>query len=174
MSARPGTRRPDWRRGGASVLLLALVLFVQIGCGEADPDAGQALKIVDDVTGWFDVGIVEGQNKIVPTVSFKIQNIASRPIHSVQLNAVFRIVGDEEELGSMLLKGIDSSGLAANAAAGPFVARSNIGYTGQEPRNQMLQNRHFRDAQVEIFAKQGGKQWVKLGTFKIARQLLTT
>jgi hypothetical protein len=37
----------------------------------------------------------------------------------------------------------------------------------------MLQNREFIDAKVEIFGKHGSRFWVKLGEFKIDRQLLT-
>ena len=37
----------------------------------------------------------------------------------------------------------------------------------------MLQNKEFIDAKVDIFAKHGSGYWVKLGEFKIDRQLLT-
>ncbi len=35
--------------------------------------------------------------------------------------------------------------------------RSTLGYTGEQPRMQMLQNKEFVDARVEIFLKQGSK-----------------
>jgi hypothetical protein len=37
----------------------------------------------------------------------------------------------------------------------------------------MLQNKAFIDAKVEVFGKHGSNLWVKLGEFKIDRQLLT-
>ena len=51
--------------------------------------------------------------------------------------------------------------------------RSERGYTGDQSRLQMLQNKEFIDAKVEIFGKHGSRLWVKLGEFKIDRQLLT-
>ena len=37
----------------------------------------------------------------------------------------------------------------------------------------MLQNSHFVDAKMELFAKYGSIQWVRIGTYPIERQLLT-
>ena len=37
----------------------------------------------------------------------------------------------------------------------------------------MLQNREFVDAKVEIFARRGSQNWVKLGEQQIGRELLT-
>ena len=54
-----------------------------------------------------------------------------------------------------------------------LVLRSGLGYTGDQPRLQMLQNREFVDAKVEIFLKQGSRVWAKLAEFPIERQLLT-
>ena len=51
--------------------------------------------------------------------------------------------------------------------------RSALGYTGEQPRMQMLQNKDFVDAKVEMFLKQGSQVWAKLGEFPIERQLLT-
>ena len=54
-----------------------------------------------------------------------------------------------------------------------LVLRSGLGYTGEQPRLQMLQNREFVDAKVEIFLRQGSRVWAKLAEFPIERQLLT-
>lgn len=142
------------------------------GCGET-VDAQEALELTDVVTGWFDAGIQDGKNKLVPTVSFRMRNKASASISGVQLNAVFRVIGDLEELGSSFVRGVDASGLAPSASTSTFVLRSTLGYTGEQPRMQMLQHSLFRDAQVEIFAKHGSKNWVKLAQYTIQRQLLT-
>jgi hypothetical protein len=37
----------------------------------------------------------------------------------------------------------------------------------------MLQNSHFVDARIEIQAKYGATQWVKIREFPISRQLIT-
>ena len=47
------------------------------------------------------------------------------------------------------------------------------GAQGLQPRAQLLDNRLFIDAKVEVFGKHGSSTWVKLGDFRIDRQLLT-
>jgi len=63
--------------------------------------------------------------------------------------------------------------LAPGAKTNPIVLRSNLGYTGTQARLQMLQNREFVDAKVEIYGKSGSRTWVKLGEQQIGRELLT-
>jgi hypothetical protein len=155
----------------AAALACAAGLLASTGCGDS-VDAKDALVVTDAVTGWFDAGIVGGKNKLVPSISFRVQNTAASPIRSVQLNAVFRVIGDTEELGSAFVKGIGADGLAPGARTETYTLQSALGYTGEQPRSQMLQHSGFRDAQVEIFAKHGSRQWVKLGEFKVERQLL--
>jgi hypothetical protein len=159
-------------RAVTAFALLAGVPLLLAACG-GDVDIARALQVTDVVTGYYDAGIVDGKNKLVPSISFRVKNTHADTVSSVQLNAVFRVVGDQEELGSSFVRGIDASGLAPGATTGAFVLRSTLGYTGEQPRNQMLQHSQFRDVQVEIFAKHGSEQWVKLGEHKVDRQLLT-
>lgn len=154
---------------------LAIVLAVALaagGCAE-DVDVSQALRVTNVVTGFYDVGVVGGKNKLVPSVSFQVENGGSVHVSSVQLNAVFRVIGDQEELGSAFIRGIDSSGLEPGKSTAPFVLRSSLGYTGEQPRAQMLQHKSFRDVQVELFAKHGSDDWVRIGLFQVERQLLS-
>ena len=154
------------------VALSLALLLVAAGCGDR-VDAKASLELSDVVTGWFDAGLVDGKNKLVPTVTFKLHNKAPDAIRSVQINAVFRVIGDQEELGSAFVRGIDANGLPGGGTTSTFVLRSTLGYTGEQPRLQMLQHSQFRDAQVEVFAKHGSDQWVKLAQYQVARQLLT-
>jgi hypothetical protein len=153
--------------------LLGLVLVGLLGSAScrAEPDAQQALSVTDVVTGWLDKGIVDGQNKLVPTISLKIKNAADRPLTYLQLNAVFRIVDDTEELGSKVIWATQASDLAPGQTAGPFNLSSELGYSSLAPRTQMLQHALFKDAKVELFVKQGSRQWARLGEYRIARQL---
>jgi hypothetical protein len=154
---------------------LALVLLLAAGtsaCGRDEPDAKAALQVIEVTTGWLDRGIVNGQNKLVPTIAFRVRNGADRPISSVQVNAVFRIVNDTEELGARLVRAIERP-LDPGGTVGPFVLSSELGYTSEASRVEMLRNSNFRDAKVDVFAKHGSRQWVKLMETTIQRQLLT-
>src|SRR5262245_12487876 len=102
----------------ASLLLtLACACLIPLACGGSPIDIKQALQITEPVTGWYDAGIVNGQNKLVPTIAFRVKNSSSQPLTYVSLNAVFRVINDPEELGSALLKGIGGDALAPGAAS---------------------------------------------------------
>lgn len=155
-------------------LFLVLLATVASGCGPR-VDVKQALQVTEVTTGWFDSGIVERKNKLVPRVSFRVKNVSAGQVASVQFNAVFRVVGDVQELGSMFVRGIGPEGLAAGQSTEVYALQSALGYTADPPQSrlEMMQHEQFQDAQVEIFAKPGSGQWVRLAEYKIDRQLLT-
>lgn len=149
-----------------------LVAVLAAGCSPREVE--KDLQITDVRTGWYDAGIVEdGKNKLVPSVTFKLRNVSPEGIASVQLNAVFRRVGEQESWGEHFINAIDREGLAPGATGNSLVLRSPLGYTGTQPRIQMLQNREFVDARVEIYGKHGSRSWVKMGEYQVDRQLLT-
>jgi hypothetical protein len=151
------------------VLLVAALLA---GCRQVEVE--KAVEVTDVQTGWYDAGLVEGQkNKLVPSISLRLQNVAGEPVESVQINAIFRRVGEQEAWGEHYVLAIPREGLPAGAKTKPIVLRSNLGYTGTQSRLQMLQNREFVDAKVEIYGKSGSRTWVKLAEHQIGRQLLT-
>jgi hypothetical protein len=155
----------------AGIVMLVSAALMQVGCGGNEPDVKTALQIVDVVSGWFDAGIVNGQNKLVPTLSFRGKNSADRPVTYVSFNVGFKVVGDTQVLGSSFLRGIDS--LPAGQTSTDFVGRSDLGYTSPEPRAQMLQHSQFKDVEAEVFAKHASEQFVSLGKYTIKRQLIT-
>jgi hypothetical protein len=153
--------------------VLILVCVAMLGCSRGvDPIA--ALEATDVVTGWYDDGIVEGnKNKLVPSVSLKLRNKSDVDVRSVQVNAIFKRVNEPEPWGEHYGWAIQGESLPPGATTEDIVLRSGLGYTGEQPRQQMLQNKEFVDAKVEIFLKQGSRVWAKLAEFPIERQLLT-
>jgi hypothetical protein len=154
-----------------AILLAALV---SISCG-ASVDAVASLEPIDVVTGWFDDGILaDGKNKLVPSVTMKLRNKTDKELKSIQINAIFRRVGEQEMWGEYFGWAIPRTRpLPAGAQTDTLVMRSTLGYTGDQPRMQMLQNKEFVDAKVEIYLKQGSKVLAKLAEYPIQRQLLT-
>jgi len=153
--------------------LILLCLVICAGCGPT-VDLTQGLKITVLNTGWYDAGIVNGQNKLVPTIIFTVTNVSDRKLTTLQVNALFRRVTESDEWGTTFMTVAGSEGLAPGATTPPLTAKSQLGYTGaDQSRQEMLHNSHFVDAKVELFAKYGSTQWVRLGVFPITRQLLT-
>jgi hypothetical protein len=153
--------------------VLGVLLIVSMGCNPAvDPIA--VLEPLEVVTGWYDAGLVEGNmNKLVPSISLKLRNKSGEPVRSIQINAIFKRVNEAEMWGEHYGWAVQRDPLPPGASTRELVLRSGLGYTGEQPRMQMLQNREFVDAKVEIFLRQGSRVWAKLAEFPIDRQLLT-
>ena len=81
--------------------------------------------------------------------------------------------GEIQEWGNAYVRAVGREGLDPGALAGPFTMESGLGYTGEQPRVEMLQHRDFVDVKVELFIKHRADPWVRLGEHQIDRQLLT-
>jgi hypothetical protein len=153
-------------------ILLASVAAVS-ACGKPTVDLTKSLQIDVVETGWYDAGIVNGQNKLVPAARITVKNNSDQTLVQLQINSLFRHGSDTEEWGSAFITAAGSDGLAAGATTQPLLLKSQNGYTGTEQtRQEMLQNSQFVDARVQIFAKYGSIQWVRMGEHPIKRVLL--
>jgi len=158
---------------GGLALALACVTALAPGCMRS-LDAITVLEPVDVVTGWYDDGILaDGKNKLVPTITLKFRNKSPDAVASIYVNAVFRRVGEEDMWGEHYGWAVPTQPLAPGAETPVLVMRSALGYTGVQPRMQMLQNQEFIDAKVHVFLRHGSKTWAKLAEYPIQRQLLT-
>ena len=135
-------------------------------------DLTQARQVQDVTSGWFDSGIVNGQNKLVPSVSFVVKNVSNEQLDVLQLNAVFKRVNEDTEWGSGFVTVSGSDGLAPGASSERLTINSTLGYTGTEAREQMLANSQFVDAKVQLFAKYGSSQWARVGEYPISRSVI--
>ena len=180
--------------------LLGLVLVAACGsaCSMAPLDVESTLAVTDVTTGWLDVGLDElGRTKLVPTVSFRLENVSEDGVRTLQLNGVFRrcmqapagqpmpvsevspanelagtCAGEIQEWGSAFVRAVGREGLDPGMAAGPFTMESGLGYTGEQSRIEMLQHRDFVDVKLELFVKHRADPWVRLSEHLIDRQLL--
>jgi hypothetical protein len=154
----------------AALLSVALAASAPAACTPS-VDLKQAVQVTDVSTGWFDAGIVEGRNKLVPSVTFKLKKNADAKLSSISLNVSFVFVKDTDPNDDVYMQHIP---FEENETA-PITVRSKVGFTGDPPqtRAEMLQNSDFRDMDARIFAKQSSSQWVELHRVRIARQLLT-
>ena len=122
-------------------------------------------------SGWFDAGIQDGKNKLVPSVTFRIRKTPGTDLSALSLNIVFHVTGEQEHWDDVFVQRVDFS----DDSTAPITVRSQFGYTGDPPqtRADMLKNSQFRDMEAQIFAKQSSSQWVDLHSVKMVRQLIT-
>jgi hypothetical protein len=160
----PRMRAPAW--------LLLVVAMLSAGCSGPRVDLTTGVEIVDFSSGWIPAARVDEQNKIVPTINFKLKNLSDQSLPSLQANVLFRQVSNPEEWGSGFVSVTKGEALEPGATTQTITIDSQRGYTGTEMPDVMLNNSQFVDARVEIFAKYGSVQWVRIGERQIDRRLL--
>src|SRR2546428_2383886 len=125
------------RGSGISVLLVGLSVFPTAGCGPS-VDLAKGLQVEVISTGWLDAGIVDRKNKLVPSITFKLKNVSNQKLPMLQVNALFRRVGEKQEWASRFVTAAGSGGLAPGATTDAITINSQLGYTGTEPRVDMF------------------------------------
>ena len=168
------TAEPGGRAGARRPWLGAFVaLVLSTGCGPSI-DVPTALQVTQVSSGWFDAGLDPlGRNKLVPTVSFRLENLTADTVQYLQLNAVFKRQNETEEWGNAFVRAVGTEGLAAGQTTEILRLESGRGYTGEQSRAEMLTHRDFVDVTMELFVKHRGDQWVFLDNVPVDRQLLT-
>jgi hypothetical protein len=135
-------------------------------------DVKQAVQVSDVGTGWFDAGVVDGKNKLVPSLTFRLHTSAEDlSSSSVALNIVFKFADNGEDYEEIFKQRVPFQ----NGQTELLTVRSQTGYTGEPPqtRAEMLKNSNFRDMEAVIFVRQPAAQWVELHRVRLDRQLLT-
>ena len=157
------------KRAGVIALLCTMAGWSG-ACGPAI-DITKGVQVDAVSTGWVNAGVVDGQHKVVPAVSFTLKNVSDRKLPALQVNAVFRRVNETSEWDAGFRPVAGSEGFAPGATR-PLSIAAQLGYTGLEPADELLRNSRFVDATVDVFARYGSNQWARLGEYPVARQLL--
>jgi hypothetical protein len=155
-------------------VLAALVIagLTASGCSPSI-DVKQVVQIIDVTGGWYDAGIKDGKNKLVPSVTFRVKKLTGDAVRPLSLNLSFKKItpkGDEDFDDFY----VQSVTFAEGSLSPPLTVRTETGYTADPPqtRAQMLQHAEFQDLRVVFFAKHSSSNWVELSRFDIPRTLL--
>jgi hypothetical protein len=161
----------------AAIVLLAVLAT---GCGRP-VDLKQVLQMTDVSGGYRDAGIVDGKNKLIPSITLRLKKSTEDSIRPLSLNVVFKRLPRagtaippgspaEEDWDETYVQNVSFEG---NQTA-PLTIRTKAGFTGDPPQSRadMLKNSLFQDVRAHIFAKHSASQWVEIGTFDIPRQVL--
>jgi len=159
-----------WRSLRSAVVVASLMTVALAGCGKP-VDLKQTIEVTDVTSGWFDVGVVNGKNKLVPSVSFKLRKKTDVELSNIALNMVFKRQGEDGSYDDVFLQHVPFAGPETSV----ITVRAASGYTAAPPqtRADMLKHSQFRDVSVQIFAKQSSAQWVELQRVDVQRQVLT-
>jgi len=159
---------------------IAAVLPLLAGCSKP-VDLKQVLQVTDFSGGYHDAGIVEGRNKIVPSISFRIKKSTEDGLRPLSVNIVFKQLPKpgtatppgqpaENDFDEVFKQSVPFSGNETDL----MTVRATAGYTGDPPQSRadMLKHSLFQDMRVYVFAKHSSSQWVEIAHFDLPRQIL--
>ena len=150
-----------------------LGVLAAAGCSPS-LDVPASLAVTPVSSGWFDAGLDSlGRNKLVPSVSLQLANETDDTISYLQVNAVFRRQGEDEEWGNAFIRVVGTEGIPAGASTSVLRLDSERGYTGEQAWPEMMAHRDFVDVKMDLFVKHRGDQWEFLDSVDVDRHLLT-
>jgi hypothetical protein len=139
------------------------------GCGPDLVDLQETLRVVD-VTSGFSPGEKDGQARIVPTISLRLEKVgAVEGLDRVSLDLTFT-QPDGTMVDNIFLKGVELGPTGSE----PLTIRADTGYSGPPPQTpaDLLTNSFFQDVTVRILVRQVSGSWTELYTGTIERRLL--
>src|SRR4051812_26751941 len=100
VEACPRQGSPACRRGVKVKRTLLISAILTVSACSQPIDIGKAIQVDVATSGWRVAGVVDGKNKIVPSVSVTLKNISGQTLNAVQTNAVFRLASTNAEIGT--------------------------------------------------------------------------
>ena len=153
-----------------AVIIVLAASVTAVAC-DSTPDLAQALSVTDVLSGWYDNGLKNGQNHLLPSITFRLKNQSDRSIYGVQLSVAFWQEGADGEWDSKQVTGIGGTPVGAGYSTEPITVRASVGHTTDAPRAEMFAHSAFKDVVVKLFAKRGGRIF-PIGQFKVERRII--
>jgi len=163
-----------------SVAVAAILPLLAAGCSKP-VDLKQVLQVTDLSGGYHDAGFVDGRNKIVPSITFRIKKSTSDSLRPLSVNIVFKqlpkpgtVVAPgqpaENDFDEVFKQSVPFTGSETDL----MTVRATAGYTGDPPQSRadLLKHSLFQDMRVHVFVKHSSSQWAEIAQFDLPRQIL--
>src|SRR5262245_5040173 len=96
-------------------LFAVSIVVLSIGCGPA-VDLTDGLQIDVVSTRWYESTATNTQTQLVPALSFNLKHLSDQKLGTLQVNAVFKRLGEDHEWATGFLTAAGSDGLAPGAS----------------------------------------------------------
>jgi hypothetical protein len=154
----------------ARVASALAALLVAAGCKAPDPR--QHFEVADIETYWA-VESPRGETQyIAPVVRFRLRNRGAEPSRSVQAQAVFHRVGEEDKGWGSDWKEVAPSRKPVPPGGELFVELKSDGhyYTTGTPESMFI-HEAFRDAKADVFLREGSSGWIRMAAVDVERRI---
>ncbi len=168
----PFHKRPGfWGRAISAVAGIIFIIFLVQECNSSiSPEELKAsLKVESQSSRWVNKRVTPYEVTIVPSISFKVQNIGKKDIKSLKFTAVFQFLDSNEQLGdgfTLPLKRV----LKPGDLSIDVTMNSNHGYKASSKEAFLKNIEAWKKVRVKIFAKTNSSP-VHIGTFPIKQEI---
>ncbi|HKW02031.1 MAG TPA: hypothetical protein VJN96_19575 [Vicinamibacterales bacterium] len=158
------------RRPVVAVVALVALMLAPAACGP-DIDIQKSLTITDVISGYYDNGLKDGWNHLLPSITFRIANSAPESLTGLELTVAYWQDGKDGEMDSVLVQRVGNDTIPANGKSDPVTVRGTVGYRLEEARADLFQHSLFLDVTAKIFARRGGRIY-PIGSVKLDHTIL--
>jgi hypothetical protein len=157
---------------GLVILILALSLLPACVRSMSPEELKAAVEVLDVQTKWVAKTYQPWPPKLVlvPTISFRIKNLSSKPLNYVNFNAIFKFKDDQENLGDNFLAAIRKTPVNPGELSPVITLKSNFGVEGQSLAS-FKDNPQWRPVVCKLFIQSKGSPHVLLGEYDISRTI---
>ncbi len=148
---------------------LALSALALAGC--RSHDAARELAASRIETYWVVDSPQGNENFISPAVRFRLKNVSSSQLGSVQARARFGVPGQSEPWGSIQEQVSTWRKPLAPGQDTTVTVRSVGRYHSAASPDDLFRSPGFRDPRVEIFVRIGASPWGRLGEAAVERRI---
>jgi hypothetical protein len=150
----------------------ATVAMVVVAAAECSGhDAAKELAVSGVETYWIVDSPQQGQNYISPAVRFRLKNVSSRTIGSVQARARFPAPDQREAWGS-IQEQVSTWSRPFEAGKEAIVTVRSAGrYHSTADPQDMLRSPGFKDPRVEVYVRIGSSNWAKMAEAPVERRI---
>ncbi len=155
------------------IITIALGSIILPSCKSTSPEELKAaVEIVDVSSKWIAKSYQPWPPKLilVPTITFRVKNTASRPMNYLNFNAIFKFRDDQENLGDNFLAAIRKDPIPPGETSQAITLKSNFGVEGKSLA-QFQDNPQWKTVICRLFIQSKGSVHVLLGEYEISREI---
>jgi hypothetical protein len=150
----------------------AIGLFLYLTPRYPHVDLASTVRVEDVSGGWLETETGMGRTRLLPTVTFQLRNVSAAPLSSVQVNVLFRRMGDNTAWSDVYRLAVSRTALESGTSTAPIVVQAPVGYTGDEAAARLFAHSAFIDAAVAIYARHGSEGWTYMGEYPLPRNII--
>ena len=133
-------------------------------------EISRSIQIVWHESKWVDKRAKPGEAVIVPSITFRVKNVGTRPLQYVDFQGIFAFVEGGENLSDGFIQAIRDP-LAPGQESGEIFIKSFYGYTASSKEAFIKNSQEWKKVKAKIFAKSKGSEYVLLGVFSVEQTL---